>query len=168
MDLAGRGAASPAPMSVAERFILGRVRSPATRAPSQGTLGGDDEPRNRLTRGGRPHGRPAAGARPFRHAKIETTSTHGTGCTLSAAVAAGLARGASLDQATAAALELGDRDTVWVVSPRARYRARLHVYPGTAPGHVNAPYGMRHPGGESADPLTLLDGARDALTGLSS
>ena len=29
----------------------------------------------------------------FRHARIETTSTHGTGCTLSAGIAAGLARG---------------------------------------------------------------------------
>ena len=55
----------------------------------------------------------AGGARPFRHAKIDTTSTHGTGCTLSAAIAAGLARGASLDQAAAAALDFVHRAIQW-------------------------------------------------------
>jgi hydroxymethylpyrimidine/phosphomethylpyrimidine kinase len=34
--------------------------------------------------------------RHFRHPRIATTSTHGTGCTLSAAVTAGLARGRDL------------------------------------------------------------------------
>jgi len=55
----------------------------------------------------------AGGARPFRHARIETTSTHGTGCTLSAGIAAGLARGASLDQAAAAALDFVHRAIQW-------------------------------------------------------
>ena len=40
----------------------------------------------------------------FRHPRIETRHTHGTGCTLSAAIAAGLARGASLPDAVASAL----------------------------------------------------------------
>jgi hydroxymethylpyrimidine kinase/phosphomethylpyrimidine kinase len=53
------------------------------------------------------------GARPFRHAKIDTTSTHGTGCTLSAGIVAGLARGASLDQAAAAALDFVHRAIQW-------------------------------------------------------
>jgi hydroxymethylpyrimidine/phosphomethylpyrimidine kinase len=43
--------------------------------------------------------------REWRHPKLETTSTHGTGCTLSAAIAAGLASGRSL----ADAVDLGLR-----------------------------------------------------------
>lgn len=38
------------------------------------------------------------------HRRIDTTSTHGTGCTLSSAVAAGLAKGRSLEQACRDAL----------------------------------------------------------------
>jgi hydroxymethylpyrimidine/phosphomethylpyrimidine kinase len=53
------------------------------------------------------------GVRPFRHARIETTSTHGTGCTLSAAIAAGLARGFSLEQAATAALDYVHRAIQW-------------------------------------------------------
>jgi hydroxymethylpyrimidine/phosphomethylpyrimidine kinase len=47
--------------------------------------------------------------RHFRHPRIVTTSTHGTGCTLSAAVAAGLARGRPLEQAVADALDFVHR-----------------------------------------------------------
>ena len=39
------------------------------------------------------------GVRRFTHPRIETTSTHGTGCTLSAAIAAGLALGRNLERA---------------------------------------------------------------------
>jgi hydroxymethylpyrimidine/phosphomethylpyrimidine kinase len=46
----------------------------------------------------------AAGVRQFRHARITTTSTHGTGCTLSAAITAGLALGRPLEAAVEAAL----------------------------------------------------------------
>jgi hydroxymethylpyrimidine/phosphomethylpyrimidine kinase len=45
-----------------------------------------------------------AGVRHLTHARIETSSTHGTGCTLSAAVTAGLALGKSLDLAVVEAL----------------------------------------------------------------
>lgn len=55
----------------------------------------------------------ASGTRPFRHARIETTSTHGTGCTLSAAIAAGLTRGGSLEQAAAAAVDFVHRAIQW-------------------------------------------------------
>ncbi len=55
----------------------------------------------------------AQGSRPFRHARIDTTSTHGTGCTLSAGIAAGLARGFSLDQAATAALDFVHRAIQW-------------------------------------------------------
>ena len=41
----------------------------------------------------------AEGARHFEHDRIDTTSTHGTGCTLSAAITAGLALGHPLEKA---------------------------------------------------------------------
>ncbi len=63
-------------------------------------------------------------------------------------------------------LGLGDGTMVWVVSERGRYRARLKVFPGTARENVCAPYGLRHPNGEVANPLRLLDGSGDPLTGL--
>jgi hydroxymethylpyrimidine/phosphomethylpyrimidine kinase len=55
----------------------------------------------------------AQGARSFRHPRIDTTSTHGTGCTLSAGIAAGLARGFSLEQAATAALDFVRRAIQW-------------------------------------------------------
>jgi len=44
-----------------------------------------------------------AGRAEFRHVRIDTSHTHGTGCTLASATAAGLARGASLHEAVARA-----------------------------------------------------------------
>ena len=41
----------------------------------------------------------------FRHPRVETTSLHGTGCTLSAAIAAHLARGNSLREAVRSSLD---------------------------------------------------------------
>jgi anaerobic selenocysteine-containing dehydrogenase len=69
---------------------------------------------------------------------------------------------------TAHALGFADDTMVWVVSPRGRYRARLKLFPGTAPENVCAPYGLRHPEGEVASPLQLLNGPADSLTGLRS
>jgi hydroxymethylpyrimidine/phosphomethylpyrimidine kinase len=43
--------------------------------------------------------------RHFKHPRIETTATHGTGCTLSAAITAGLALGQSLERAVEDALD---------------------------------------------------------------
>jgi hydroxymethylpyrimidine/phosphomethylpyrimidine kinase len=48
-------------------------------------------------------------ARRFTHARIDTTSTHGTGCTLSAAITAGLALGRPLEQAVADGLDFVHR-----------------------------------------------------------
>ncbi len=48
-------------------------------------------------------------ARSFTHPRIDTTSTHGTGCTLSAAVAAGLAHGRPLERAVEDALDFVQR-----------------------------------------------------------
>ena len=45
------------------------------------------------------------GVRRFTHARIRTTSTHGTGCTLSAAITAGLASGRALESAVEAGLD---------------------------------------------------------------
>jgi len=73
-----------------------------------------------------------------------------------------------LHPATADALGLADRAMAWVISPRARYRARIKIFPGVAKENVNAPYGLRHPSGEPANPLQLLDGGGDPLTGLSA
>ena len=46
-----------------------------------------------------------AGVREFQHERIDTTSTHGTGCTLSAAITAGLALERPLEQAVADGLD---------------------------------------------------------------
>ena len=46
-----------------------------------------------------------AGIRRFTHARIKTSSTHGTGCTLSAAITAGLALGRPLEEAVADGLD---------------------------------------------------------------
>jgi len=45
------------------------------------------------------------GTRRFSHPRIQSTSTHGTGCTLSAAITAGLAAGRPLEAAVEAGLE---------------------------------------------------------------
>lgn len=46
---------------------------------------------------------PDASVQAFRHTRIDTRHTHGTGCTLASAIAAGLAQGMDLDQAVARA-----------------------------------------------------------------
>ena len=51
----------------------------------------------------------ARGAHRFTHARLDTTSTHGTGCTLSAAIAAGLALGRPLTTAVEDALDFVHR-----------------------------------------------------------
>lgn len=50
-----------------------------------------------------------SGTRHFTHPRIRTTSTHGTGCTLSAAIAAGLALGRDLETAVSDALDFVHR-----------------------------------------------------------
>jgi hydroxymethylpyrimidine/phosphomethylpyrimidine kinase len=50
----------------------------------------------------------AGGVKHFSSPRVASNNTHGTGCTLSAAIAAGLARGLDLHQAIAAA-----KDFVW-------------------------------------------------------
>jgi anaerobic selenocysteine-containing dehydrogenase len=69
---------------------------------------------------------------------------------------------------TARSSGFADGTMVWIVSARGRYRARLKVFAGTAPENVCAPYGLRHPEGEVANPLQLLVDSADPLTGLPS
>jgi len=69
--------------------------------------------------------------------------------------------------ATARSLGIEDGALVRVVSARGGYRARLKVFPGTAPENLHAPYGLRHPDGELANPLQLLNGSTDPLTGIA-
>ncbi len=69
---------------------------------------------------------------------------------------------------TALSLGLDDGAMAWVVSIRGRYRARIKHFPGTARDVVSAPYGLKHPDGELANPLQILDGATDPLTALPS
>jgi anaerobic selenocysteine-containing dehydrogenase len=71
-----------------------------------------------------------------------------------------------VNPATAADLGLEENTVVWIRSPRGGYRARLKLFPGAAPETVCAPYGLKHPDGEIANPLQLLDGSSDPLTGL--
>lgn len=48
--------------------------------------------------------RPGAASRTWRHPRVRTRNTHGTGCTLSSAIAARLARGDALEDAVAGAI----------------------------------------------------------------
>ena len=50
-----------------------------------------------------------AGTRRFEHPRVETTSTHGTGCTLSAAITAGLALGRPLETAVSDGIDYVQR-----------------------------------------------------------
>jgi len=67
---------------------------------------------------------------------------------------------------TAHDLGLDHGSSVWVISPRGRYRATALVYPGCARETVNAPYGLRRLDKAAANPLALLVGDPDPQTGL--
>jgi hydroxymethylpyrimidine/phosphomethylpyrimidine kinase len=54
----------------------------------------------------------ANGVHRFTHPRVATTSTHGTGCTLSAAITAGLAGGATIEDAVQGALDFVHRAIV--------------------------------------------------------
>jgi hydroxymethylpyrimidine kinase/phosphomethylpyrimidine kinase len=77
----------------------------------------------------------------FEAPRIETTSTHGTGCTLAAAIAACLARGANLEDSVAAAKVY--------VTEAIRRAPRLGRGHGPINHAVAAPFVKRAGGGES-------------------
>ncbi|MGH7674560.1 MAG: bifunctional hydroxymethylpyrimidine kinase/phosphomethylpyrimidine kinase [Gemmatimonadales bacterium] len=70
--------------------------------------------------------------RRFRHARIATSSTHGTGCTLSAAVTAGLAHGRPLATAVADALDFVHRALAAAPGLGAGHGPLNHFVPGPA------------------------------------
>lgn len=75
----------------------------------------------------------ASGIKHFASPRIASQNTHGTGCTLSAAIAAGLARGLDLHQAVSAA-----KDFVWRAIASG---ANLAI--GTGNGPVDHLFGLR-------------------------
>lgn len=96
--LIGTGVGTPADMERAGRALV-RLGARAALVKG-GHLAGDDVV-DVLVADGR--------VRRFTHPRIDTSSTHGTGCTLSAAVAAGLAHGRPLECAVADALDFVHR-----------------------------------------------------------
>jgi hydroxymethylpyrimidine/phosphomethylpyrimidine kinase len=71
-------------------------------------------------------------ARRFRRPRVATTSTHGTGCTLSAAVTAGLAQGRPLATAVADALDFVHRALAAAPGLGAGHGPLNHFVPGPA------------------------------------
>jgi len=74
----------------------------------------------------------ASGCRRFTHARLATASTHGTGCTLSAAVAAGFALGRPLDRAVADALDFVHRAMAAAPGLGRGHGPLNHFVPATA------------------------------------
>lgn len=70
----------------------------------------------------------------WRRPRLETTSTHGTGCTLSAAVAAGLAHGRSLHEAVDDALDYVQRAMRTAPGLGGGHGPLNHLVPGRADG----------------------------------
>lgn len=70
---------------------------------------------------------PSGGCRRFSARRVQTKNTHGTGCTLSAAIAAGLAKGQKLEAAVAAAKDY--------LSHAIAAADRLHIGHGSGPVH---------------------------------
>jgi len=73
----------------------------------------------------------AAGREVFEHPRIDTEATHGSGCTLSSAIAARLARGDAVDAAVEAGVSFMER------------AVRYHLDVGGGPGSVHHLAGLR-------------------------
>jgi hydroxymethylpyrimidine/phosphomethylpyrimidine kinase len=80
-----------------------------------------------------------AGARHFRHDRVVTTSTHGTGCTLSAAVTAGLALGRELPVAVERALDYVHRALGAAPGLGTGHGPLNHMVPAEDPGSAAGP-----------------------------
>lgn len=74
------------------------------------------------------------GVRRFTHPRIDTTSTHGTGCTLSAAITAGLAQGRSMEAAVETALDFVFRAMQSAPGLGAGHGPLNHSVPSGVPG----------------------------------
>ncbi|MFB6091826.1 MAG: bifunctional hydroxymethylpyrimidine kinase/phosphomethylpyrimidine kinase [Haloquadratum sp.] len=86
----------------------------------------------------------AEGAREFVHPRIDTAATHGSGCALSAAIAANLSRGHDLESAVA--------DAVGFAARAVRYPLDV----GRGPGAVHPLVGKRN----AADARATIDAVR--------
>jgi hydroxymethylpyrimidine/phosphomethylpyrimidine kinase len=73
----------------------------------------------------------SSGTHRFTHSRIETTSTHGTGCTLSAAITAGLALGRPLEEAIATGLDFVHRAIAAAPNLGAGHGPLNHTVPAT-------------------------------------
>ncbi len=69
----------------------------------------------------------AAGVKAFSAARLQTRNTHGTGCTLASAIAAGLAKGLSLDESVAQAKHY--------LHAALAASEKLHIGQGSGPVH---------------------------------
>ena len=74
----------------------------------------------------------SAGVRHYSRPRLETTSVHGTGCTLSAAITAGLALGRGLEQAVEDALDYVHRAIAAAPGLGAGHGPLDHTVPATA------------------------------------
>ncbi len=99
----------------------------------------------------------ADGVRRFEHPRIDTAATHGSGCTLAAAIVARLARGESTDRAVAGATDLLAR------------AIRYHYDVGQGPGAVNHTVELRNDAARARTAegvRSVADRLRDGLAGL--
>lgn len=76
----------------------------------------------------------AAGTRRFSHRRVATTSTHGTGCTLSAAITAGLALGRGLETVVTDALDFVHRAILAAPGLGTGHGPLNHMVPVREPG----------------------------------
>lgn len=90
------------------------------------------------------------GVETLRHPRVDTAATHGSGCTLSAAIATELAHGTSLEDAVRAGVEL--------LSRAVRYNLAV----GTGPGSVHHLVALRERAAH-APTTAAVDAVRDAL-----
>ena len=90
------------------------------------------------------------GAETMRHPRIDTEATHGSGCTLSAAIATRLARGAPLETAVERGVSFMER------------AVRYHHAAGTGPGAVHHLVDLRNEGGR-AEAIETVREAADRL-----
>ena len=87
----------------------------------------------------------SSGVRHFRRPRLVTTSTHGTGCTLSAAITAGLALGRELVESVADALDFVHRAMQAAPELGAGHGPLNHTVPARDPASVS-----RHRPGDPA------------------
>jgi hydroxymethylpyrimidine/phosphomethylpyrimidine kinase len=89
--------------------------------------------------------------RSFEHPRVDTDATHGSGCTLSAAIAARLARGEDLLEATEAAVAFMSR------------AVRYHLDVGEGPGAVHHAAALRNRAAREPTAETVREAVREVV-----